>query len=67
VVLHDGAGPGISSMIALVPDLNVVVTLQSNADMKHIANNLVFAEILAAIEASNMITVPDAGTKISDT
>jgi hypothetical protein len=49
VVSHGGGEPGVSSMIALIPQQNSVITLQSNADMKHVANDLVFAQIMATI------------------
>jgi hypothetical protein len=63
VVSHGGAGPGISSTIALIPQWNTFVTLQSNADMKHVANGLVFAQIMAAIGG----TVVDADIDILNT
>jgi hypothetical protein len=63
VVSHGGGEPGISSMIALIPQWNTVVTLQSNADMKHAANDLVFSQIMAAIGG----TVVDADIEILNT
>jgi hypothetical protein len=50
-------------MIALIPQWDTVVTLQSNADMKHAANDLVFAQIMAAIGG----TAIDADIEILNT
>jgi hypothetical protein len=40
-------------MIALLPELEAVVTLQSSAGTKQIANSLVFAEIFVSILGSS--------------
>jgi hypothetical protein len=54
-------------MMALIPEQHMVVTLQSNADMKHVANNLVFDEILGAIGAADLTTVSEENIDISNT
>jgi hypothetical protein len=40
-------------MIALLPELEAVVTLQSSAAAKQIANSLVFAEIFVSLLGSS--------------
>jgi hypothetical protein len=54
-------------MIALIPEQHMVVTLQSNADMKNIANNLVFDEILAAIGTAGLTTIVEENIEIANT
>jgi hypothetical protein len=53
VATHSGGCPGVSSMIALLPKHKAVITLQSSAGAKQLPNDLVFAEILAAITGSS--------------
>jgi CubicO group peptidase (beta-lactamase class C family) len=49
VVTHSGGLPGVTSLIALLPEHNAVITLQCSAEGKEDANRAVLAELLAAI------------------
>jgi hypothetical protein len=56
MIAHDGGCPGVSSMIALLPELEAVITLQSSAGTKGIVNSLVLAEIFVSILGSSKDT-----------